>query len=237
MKSKMFFKKAVSIMMSAMVSASTIFPVYAANTIESAGTLEKDVEAESAETNLEEANIEATSETQAYMLILPKAEGTEYTYANEYKDSSLSVEAYDVLLFSENAEVKVSINTDRELQLVDAATEEVFLSNEQFEDGNLEFNMPAKDLILEEVPSETEAATETETTTAETSESETEEVVETEEFSEDEPGTEEVAETESEVQKETESETPKEHFLEPEEDVNGLDISTQLSKDSPASKR
>ena len=220
MKSKTFFKKTLSVVMAALVSASTVFPVYAED-------LTNDTET-SAELETEAGSTEEVSavpdEAKYYMLILPKEDNITYTYDAEYKDADLSEEKFDVLLYEEGEHVQVTVDTDAEYQLIDADTQEKFLDSSQVKDHKLEFDMPEKDLFLAEAAEETETVAETETvveTEPETVE-ETEPVTETEIVTEQ---TESETEPASESETETESEKETEHFLEKEEGVENLDAS------------
>lgn len=238
MKSKTFFKKTLSVVMAALVSASTVFPVYAEDLTNDTGT-SAELETEAAVAGSSEVSA-VPDEAKYYMLILPKEDNITYTYDAEYKDSDLSEEKFDVLLYEEGEHVQVTVDTDTEYQLIDADTQEKFLDSSQVKDHKLEFDMPEKDLFLAETAEETETVAETET------------VVETETVEETEPVTE--AETEtlteqtesetelaSESETETESEKETEHFLEKEEGVENLDASAfssmrliVLSSDSSA---
>lgn len=80
MKSKKFFKKALSVMMAALVSASTVFPVYAADLDGVEPVTETDVAQTDSEGKETEAQQTEASVTEA--LEAAKADGDENTDAN-----------------------------------------------------------------------------------------------------------------------------------------------------------
>lgn len=221
MKSKKFFKKALSVMMAALVSASTVFPVYAADLdgvepVTETDAAQTDSEGKETEAQQTEASVtEALEATKAdgdentdandqYALCLPRTEGVEYTYDEEHLDSEFSDQlSMYVLVYDENEKVEMTVKTDKEVSIVDGYSGDVFLSFDSIMDGKISFNMPATDLVLlpnEELETE---QTESETAAVEQSESETETQAETETLSEAE------TQTETEVQSEIQSETHK----------------------------
>ena len=223
MKSKSFFKKALSVCMAALVSASTVFPVYAADLdgvkpVTETDAVQTDSEGKETEVQQTEASVtEALEATKAdgdentdandqYALCLPRTEGVEYTYDEEHLDSEFSDQlSMYVLVYDENEKVDMTVKTDKEVSIVDGYSGDVFLSSDSIVDGKISFNMPATDLVLlpnEELETE---QTESESAAVEQSESETETQSETETLSEAETQTE--TEVQSEIQSETQSET------------------------------
>lgn len=110
MKSKTFFKKTLSVVMAALVSASTVFPVYAEDLTNDTGT-SAELETEAAEAGSSEVSA-VPDEAKYYMLILPKEDNIAYTYDAEYKDADLSEEKFDVLLYKEGEHVQVTVDTE-----------------------------------------------------------------------------------------------------------------------------
>lgn len=243
MKSKKFFKKALSVMMAALVSASTVFPVYAADldgvepvTETDAAQTDsegKESEAQQTETSVTETleatkadGDENTDANDQYALCLPRTEGIEYTYDEEHLDSEFSDQlSMYVLIYNENEKVEMTVKTDKEVSIVDGYSGDVFLSSDSIVDGKISFNMPATDLVLlpneeletEQTESESAAVEQTET------EVETETQTETETMSESETQTEteEQSEIQSETQTESETEAEVETETEPETNADG----------------
>ena len=243
MKSKKFFKKALSVMMAALVSASTVFPVYAADLdgvepvtetdVAQTDSEGKETEAQQTEASVTEAleaakadGDENTDANDQYALCLPRTEGVEYTYDEEHLDSEFSDQlSMYVLIYDENEKVEMTVKTDKEVSIVDGYSGDVFLSSDSIVDGKISFNMPATDLVLlpneeletEQTESESAAVEQTET------EVETETQTETETMSESETQTEteEQSEIQSETQTESETEAEVETETEPETNADG----------------
>lgn len=241
MKSKKFFKKALSVMMAALVSASTVFPVYAADLdgvepvtetdVAQTDSEGKETEAQQTEASVTEAleatkadGDENTDANDQYALCLPRTEGVEYTYDEEHLDSEISDQlSMYVLIYDENEKVEMTVKTDKEVSIVDGYSGDVFLSSDSIVDGKISFNMPATDLVLlpneeletEQTESESAAVEQTET------EVETETQTETETMSESETQTEteEQSEIQSEIQSETQTESETEAEVETETEL------------------
>ena len=239
MKSKRFFKKALSVCMAALVSASTVFPVYAADmsevdpvaetevTQEQSEDKEADVQntAESETDSLEATKEDSVDDTNAglYAICLPKSDDFEYTYDENRLDADLSEEvSMYVLVYEENEKVDMSVKTDRDFSIIDAHSGKVFLTSEDITDGKMSFDMPSTDLLLEakEESEQSEVQTETETESQPAVESESETQIESESFTEAETQTD--TEIQSESQEETEPETEiEEDETEPETNADG----------------
>ena len=243
MKSKKFFKKALSVMMAALVSASTVFPVYAADLdgvepVTETDASQTDSEGNETEAQQTEASVtevlkatkadgdENTDANDQYALCLPRTEGIEYSYDEEHLDSEFSDQlSMYVLIYDENEKVEMTVKTDKEVSIVDGYSGDVFLSSDSIVDGKISFNMPATDLVLlpneeletEQTESESAAVEQTET------EVETETQTETETMSESETQTEteEQSEIQSETQTESETEAEVETETEPETNADG----------------
>lgn len=173
MKSKMFFRKALSVMMAAVVSATTVFPVYAADTGEQNPVTEADTDQtetvaeseaatetvttdspkEESKTDLQNAATKGSTEeletSALYALCLPKMDDVRYSYEKDHLYKELSDSTMDVLVYEAGEHVDVTVKTDCPFTVVDGYTEEVFLSEDDISDGNLSFSMPETDLILQ----------------------------------------------------------------------------------------
>lgn len=245
MKSKRFFKKALSVCMAALVSASTVFPVYAADmsevdpvaetevTQEQSEDKEADVQntAESETDSLEVTKEDSVDDTNAglYAICLPKSDDFEYTYDESRLDADLSEEvSMYVLVYEENEKVDMSVKTDKDFSIIDAHSGNVFLSSEDITDGKMSFDMPSTDLLLEakEEPEQSEVQTETETESQPAVESEGEPQIESESFAETE--TQADAEIQSESQEETELESEAQSETESETEVSHDEVDSEI---------
>lgn len=221
MKSKMFFRKALSVLMAAVVSASTVFPVYAADMDNAEPVTETDVGQMEVETVESEpvAETEADSEEETkkaaeeeldasdlYALCLPKMEDVSYSYDKDRLYSELSDSTMDVLVYEAGEHVSVTVKTDSVFSVVDGYSEDVFLSEKDISDGKLSFSMPETDLILQ-----FKAVDDQEVETGNSAETE----IQTEVQSEDpelQEETEAIVETESETEIQTEVQTTEQEF-------------------------
>lgn len=229
MRSKKIFRQAMSVAMAVVMSASSVFPVYASDTAGDTDTTSEttvdlaDLENDSTVSEAEESETPETEDYEPYVLYLPKMEGVEYSYDESHLEADLSADSYDILLYEENEQVDMTVKTDMEVAVVDAITEDVIVPTEDIKDGKISFVMPAADLMLQftedgvkqteaiEVPADNEEEpvvdvpvenqTETDEVQSETvSEEQSESVAETETVAETDSAAETTAETETVVE-------------------------------------
>ena len=236
MKSNKFFRKALSVMMAAVVSATTVFPVYASDidsgspvtetddnqdeAAASEGELATENVSTEAEQNQETDSLEATKEdtgdfevNDIYALCLPKLDNVSYNYDKDHLYSELSDSSMDVLVYEEGEHVNVEVSADCGFAVVDGYSEEVFLSEEEIKDGKLSFDMPATDLMIQFKGAEEKKPVNTEILPEET---------------------EDATEVETEVQTETtETELPETEteLLETETELVPVETETQVSEE------
>ena len=155
MRSKKIFRQAMSVAMAVVMSASSVFPVYASDTAGDTDTTSEttvdlaDLENDSTVSEAEESETPETEDYEPYVLYLPKMEGVEYSYDESHLEADLSADSYDILLYEENEQVDMTVKTDMEVAVVDAITEDVIVPTEDIKDGKISFVMPAADLMLQ----------------------------------------------------------------------------------------
>ena len=125
MKSKKLFKKAVSLCMAALVSVSTVFPVYAADmneTMPAAGTDESQEQTEGSGTDVQETSVDGVEklvsetgndsdgEAELYAVCLPKTDAIQYSYDESHLDTALSEQlSMHVLVYEENENFEMNV--------------------------------------------------------------------------------------------------------------------------------
>ena len=121
MRSKKIFRQAMSVAMAVVMSASSVFPVYASDTAGDTDTTSEttvdlaDLENDSTVSEAEESETPETEDYEPYVLYLPKMEGVEYSYDESHLEADLSADSYDILLYEENEQVDMTVKTDMEL--------------------------------------------------------------------------------------------------------------------------
>lgn len=180
MKSKTFFKKTLSVVMAALVSASTVFPVYAEDLTNDTGT-SAELETEAAEAGSSEVSA-VPDEAKYYMLILPKEDNITYTYDAEYQ----LIDADTQEKFLDSSQVKDhKLEFDmpeKDLFLAETAEETETVAETEPEPVEETEPVTETEIVTEQTESETEPASESETETE--SEKETEHFLEKEEGAE-----------------------------------------------------